>query len=218
MKKKITAFALCFMLACSGAFAEESGLFLGLGFGAHGAKQEIKTLKALEASGIKLKEIENTTDFGGAFVFGYKHIFDEHSGLRVYLSAESNNVEVETTSGKKVVRSYDIMVYNVDYLFDFTPNFGAFVGLGVGAISWDKEFWSIDWENDDDEFRGYVAAQLGLRAILGEKKRHAIELFGKLPFTKTTIEYQMNGVKIVEMNLKQTYNVGLRYIYTFPMD
>ena len=73
------------------------------------------------------------------------------------------------------------------------------MGINSAAISWDKEIWSLDWEND-------------------EQKRHAVELFGKIPFTKTTFNYRIAGVTVVEMDLKQTYNVGLRYIYTFSMD
>lgn len=50
MKKIKSKIALVLALACftSGAFGEESGLFLGLGFGAHGAKQSIKSTKLLD--------------------------------------------------------------------------------------------------------------------------------------------------------------------------
>lgn len=223
--KRILACLLVFVCL---AFGEESGLFIGLGLGAHGAKQEMQGDKfdiiGLNSGSIvaftnKYGEKHSTTDFGAAFYFGYKHIFDEHSGVRVYLSSESNNIEVEKSNGGTNLRSYNIIGVGVDYLFNFIPNFGAFVGANFGSISWDKEIWSIDWENDDEEYRGYIAAQLGLRGIFGEKKRHAVELFGKIPFTKTTFEYQVpNGNVVAKMTLKQTYNVGLRYIYTFPMD
>lgn len=221
MKKIKSKIALVLALACftSSAFGEESGLFLGLGFGAHGAKQSIKSTKLPDENGLKkIRAMQSATDFGGAYYFGYKHIFDEHSGLRVYLNSESNNVEVEKSNGESAIRSYNIFGLGVDYLFNINPNFGLFVGINSAAISWDKEIWSLDWENDEQEYRGYVAAQMRLRGIFGEKKRHAVELFGKIPFTKTTFKYQEAGVTVVEMDLKQTYNVGLRYIYTFAMD
>lgn len=230
MKKKFTALAL--VLACVSAFAEESGLFLGIGYGAHGAKQEISfndeetfvghigPNASFVASFIgKHGESHSTTDFWSGFYFGYKHIFDEHSGVRVYLNTESNNIEVQKTNGGTTYRTYNIIGLSVDYLFNFIPSFGAFAGLNFAAISWDKEIWSIDWENDDEEYRGYFAAQLGIRGIFGENKRHAVELYGRLPFTKTTFEYQLpDGSVLAKMTLKQTYNVGLRYIYTFSMD
>lgn len=233
MKKKITAFALALVCVCGTAFAEESGFFLGFGFGVHGAKQEIKFngdkvdfVGHLGPNGVFIANFiekhngsNSTTDFGGATYFGYKHIFDEHSGIRVYLNTESNSIEVEKSNGGTTYRMYNIIGVSVDYLFNFIPNFGAFVGANFATISWDKEIWSIDWENDDEEYRGYIAAQLGLRGIFGEKKRHAVELYGKIPFTKTTFEYQqLNGTVIAKMTLKQSYNVGLRYIYTFPLD
>lgn len=49
MKKITSKIALVLALACftSSAFGEESGLFLGLGFGAHGAKQSIRSTNGL---------------------------------------------------------------------------------------------------------------------------------------------------------------------------
>lgn len=170
MKKIKSKIALVLALALqASAFGEESGLFLGLGFGAHGAKQNIKSTKLLNENGSKIRAMQSATDFGGAYYFGYKHIFDEHSGLRVYLNSESNNVEVEKSNGESAIRSYNIFGLGVDYLFNINPNFGLFVGINSAAISWDKEIWSLDWENDEQEYRGYVAAQMGLRGILARK-------------------------------------------------
>lgn len=131
MKKIKSKIALVLALACftSSAFGEESGLFLGLGFGAHGAKQSIRSTKLLDENGLKIRAMQSATDFGGAYYFGYKHIFDEHSGLRVYLNSESNNVEVEKSNGESTIRSYNIFGLGVDYLFNIIPNFGLFVGI-----------------------------------------------------------------------------------------
>lgn len=146
MKKIKSKIALVLALACftSSAFGEESGLFLGLGFGAHGAKQSIRSTKLLDENGLKIRAMQSVTDFGGAYYFGYKHIFDEHSGLRVYLNSESNNVEVEKSNGESAIRSYNIFGLGVDYLFNIIPNFGLFVGINSAAISWDKEIWSLN--------------------------------------------------------------------------
>ena len=97
---------------------------MGLGFGAHGAKQSIKSTKLLDENGLKIRAMQSATDFGGAYYFGYKHIFDEHSGLRVYLNSESNNVEVEKSNGESAIRSYNIFGLGVDYLFNIIPILG----------------------------------------------------------------------------------------------
>lgn len=67
MKKIKSKIALVLALVCfiSSAFGEESGLFLGLGFGAHGAKQSIKSTKLLDENGLKIRAMQSATDFGG---------------------------------------------------------------------------------------------------------------------------------------------------------
>lgn len=200
-----------FLLFCACAFAESDGIFLGGGFGIHGAKQEIKG----SIGNSNIKAINDTADISGGIYFGYKQMFNENSGWRVYFNTETNQVEVEKPNGKTGFRMYEIVGYNVDFLLNFTQNFGFFVGANFAAIIWDKELWSVDIYNDDDEYGTYIAAQLGLRAIFGENERHSVELFGKVPFTKTIFEYELNGVKIAQMKLKQSYSVFLRYIYTF---
>lgn len=210
MSKVFLTFCL-FLISCT-AFAEENGVFLGFGFGMHDAKQEIKGVERLSSN---IKSIDSTTDFGSGIYIGYKSMLNENSAWRAYVNIDQNQVEVEKPNGKTGFRMYDIIGYNVDFMFNFTQNFGMFVGANFAAIIWDKEIWSIDIYNDDDEYNSYIAAQLGLRAMFGEKQRHSVELFSKMPFTKTIFEYELNGVKIASMKLRQNYTVLLRYIYTF---
>ena len=207
MKKQILAFILA--VGFSGAFAEQSGFFIGGGVGVQGMSRQT------EMNAIVTSTAENTASGGSAsLLLGYKNM-SGGSGTRVYLNYDYNSIEVESGSENKQSQ-YEIVGLNADYLLNFTDNFGLFVGANVGVIKWGKDLWSLSPSEDSEEWKLYAAAQAGLRGIFGESKSHAVELGVKVPFTTTTIEYKSDLLgKLGETKLRQSSNVSVRYTYTF---
>lgn len=211
MKKLLISSAVALALFSSTLVAEESGAFVGAGLGLGGTK-----LKPTgEGAGITL----NLNGFSYEIVAGYKQFFTPEFGLRYYANFAGLNTSVAVASIN--VYNYGVNVdalYNfVDKLIDEQPvSFGGFLGLGLGANTWGGNL--IDVLPMMAEMAGggkttttsfNLALNVGLRAEI--MKHHDIELVARIPFIATTI-YNVNGVKI---NASQTYNVGLRYIYSF---
>lgn len=216
MKKVALSFALVGILGANLAVAETSGAFFGGGFGFHGMSRKTDLNYNLIIAKFNIKEQDSAKDMGVSFVVGYKTMSDEKSGGRFYINYDYNGVEVKEEGDKTSESNYQVVGLNGDYLYNFNDNFGFFVGANVGLISWDKKIWSLSPELDSNEWKIYLAGQIGLRGIFGELQNHAVELMCKIPFAQTTIAYKnASGEKQGETKLKQDYNVGIRYIYTF---
>lgn len=211
INKMALSLAVAGILGASSALAEQSGAFIGGGFGFHGASR--KTNLNLNYN---VQEEDNAKDTSISLVAGYKNIDNENSGTRVYINYDFNNVKIEKESGETISSGYHIVGINADLLYNFNPKFGVFVGVNLGAINWGKDIWSLAPEKDSEMWKLYAAGQLGLRWIFGETQKHSVELFAKLPFTETTIVYKTpQGEQVGETKLKQQYNAGFRYVYAF---
>lgn len=211
INKMALSLAVAGVLGASSALAEQSGAFIGGGFGFHGASR--KTNLNLNYN---VQEEDNAKDTSISLVAGYKNIDNENSGTRVYINYDFNNVKIEKESGETISSGYHIVGINADLLYNFNPKFGVFVGVNLGAINWEKDIWSLAPEKDSEMWKLYAAGQLGLRWIFGETQKHSVELFAKLPFTETTIVYKTpQGEQVGETKLKQQYNAGFRYVYAF---
>ena len=203
------------VLGASSALAEQSGAFIGGGFGFHGASRKTNLNYNLIVTNVKLQE-GNAQDTSISLVAGYKNIDKENSGTRVYINYDFNNVKIKEEGEETILSGYHIVGINADWFYNFNPKFGVFVGANLGAINWERDIWSLAPEKDSEVWRIYAAGQLGLRWILGETQKHSVELFAKLPFTETTIVYKTpQGEQVGETKLKQQYNAGFRYVYTF---
>ena len=220
INKMALSLAVAGVLGASSALAEQSGAFIGGGFGFHGASRKtnfnLNYNLIITNVNIKVQEEDNAKDASISLVAGYKNIDKENSGTRVYINYDFNGVEIEKESGETILSGYHIVGINGDWLYNFNPKFGVFVGVNVGAINWGKDIWSLAPEKDSEVWKIYAAGQLGLRWILGETQKHSVELFAKFPFTETTIVYKTpQDEKVGETKLKQQYNAGFRYVYTF---
>lgn len=214
INKMALSLAVVGVLGASSALAEQNGAFIGGGFGFHGASRKTTNYNLI-LTNVKLQE-GNAQDTSISLVAGYKNIDKENSGTRVYINYDFNNVKIEKESGETILSGYYIVGINGDWLYNFNPKFGVFVGANLGAINWGKDIWSLAPEKDSEVWKLYAAGQLGLRWILGETQKHSVELFAKFPFTETTIVYQTpQGEQVGETKLKQQYNAGFRYVYTF---
>lgn len=216
IKKMALSVALAGVVGATNAVAETSGAFFGVGFGTHKMSKKTDYNYNLILTNLNVKKQTSASGESVSFVVGYKMMSSANSGTRFYINYDYNGVEIKEENDKTSQSSYQVVGINADYLYNFNENFGLLVGANLGLINWDKKIWSLAPELDENEWKGYLAGQLGLRGIFGAKKNHALEFICKIPFTQTTIEYKnANGVKAGETKLKQDYNAGIRYIYTF---
>lgn len=216
INKMALSLAVAGVLGASSALTEQSGAFIGGGFGFHGASRKtnlnLNYNLIITNINVKVQEEDNAKDTSISLVAGYKNIDNGNSGTRVYINYDFNGVEIEKESGETILSGYHIVGINADWLYNFNPKFGVF----VGAINWEKDIWSLAPEKDSEMWKFYAAGQLGLRWIFGETQKHSVELFAKFPFTETTIVYKTpQDEKVGETKLKQQYNAGFRYVYTF---
>lgn len=216
INKMALSLAVAGVLGASSALAEQSGAFIGGGFGFHGASRKtnlnLNYNLIITNVNIKVQEEDNAKDTSISLVAGYKNIDKENSGTRVYINYDFNNVKIKEEGEETILSGYHIVGINADWLYNFNPKFGVFVGV----INWEKDIWSLAPEKDSEVWRIYAAGQLGLRWIFGETQKHSVELFAKLPFTETTIVYKTpQGEQVGETKLKQQHNAGFRYVYAF---
>ena len=174
-------------------FAEESGFFLGVGLGFQdwGWKDDYDNSS-------------NGRGLSGSLYLGYKTMYNKYMGGRIYLSYDYNQAKI---AGSNTNSSYDIYALNGDWILNISKNFGLFFGFGAGFIQWDKEIYG------SESFKFYANVALGFRFIVAYK--HALEIGFKAPFTNTKVVYQLAGINFREVKIRQNYNLGLRYIYTF---
>lgn len=135
INKMALSLAVAGVLGASSALAEQSGAFIGGGFGFHGASR--KTNLNLNYN---VQEEDNAKDTSISLVAGYKNIDNENSGTRVYINYDFNNVKIEKESGETISSGYHIVGINADLLYNFNPKFGVFVGVNLGAINWGKGY------------------------------------------------------------------------------
>ena len=186
--------------------AEESGVFGGNAVG-YGTPH----IKVSNVSGDTCK-----TDYNGitfAFIAGYKQFFTPNFGLRYYANfayADASG-KPKDTSGKIKGNVMDYGV-NVDALYNFitggNTDFGAFLGLGLGANTWGGKSFK-DAKMDKTGFN--LALNVGLRSVIAQN--HGIEIAARVPFIATTL--QAAATDTPKMTGSHTYNVGVRYIFSF---
>lgn len=137
INKMALSLAVVGVLGASSALAEQNGAFIGGGFGFHGASRKTTNYNLI-LTNVKLQE-GNAQDTSISLVAGYKNIDNENSGTRVYINYDFNNVKIEKESGETISSGYHIVGINTDWLYNFNPKFGVFVGANLGAINWGKD-------------------------------------------------------------------------------
>lgn len=201
-KKLLVSVALSLAFASSALIAEESGVFVGVGvgYGASAAKISV------------VGESVPTQDFNGMsyeVIAGYKQFFTPSFGLRYYANFVYAQHKVKDSESDMKIDAMNYGV-NVDALYNFVSsgdtNIGAFLGLGVGAMS----FGGKDLKDQKMDKTGFnLALNVGLRSEFA--KHHGVEIAARVPFIATTLADD----EIQKVTAKENYNVGVRYIFSF---
>lgn len=205
--------SLATCLACSLAFvpnlasAESSAPFVGVELG-YGEGRVIEG--RVNTDQVYLRGVQ----YG--ITAGYKQFFMPYVGLRYYANfsvmhasggydKDGNEVvslEKKTTS----LLNYGV---NVDFLANFVAgedfDFGAFVGVGVGAYTWLKSGYLENATSDWKLTHLDVALNVGLRTNIA--KNHGIEVLGRVSF--------LDAKPVSGFTLSHPYSVTARYTYSF---
>ena len=206
-------FALSLLFSANIAFAEVSGGFVGLEFGAGEANLK-STMISFDLT--NLERIELITDLQTPYyglIAGYKQFFNRYLGLRYYAninvlhftlgpkSCNAKTCNVFAFSGTITMINYGA---NIDFMGNFysgeSVDFGGFVGFGIGANSWvgdgisNHERLYLGAMNKIYEGSNNLKlnktgfdcwVNLGLRTNFATN--HSIEALARVPLLKTTL-------------------------------
>lgn len=215
--------SLAACLACSLAFvpnlasAESSAPFVGveLGYGEGRVNTDKNTDQQQYLRGVQY-----------GITAGYKQFFMPYVGLRYYANfsvmhapgaydKDGNEIisqEKKTTS----LLNYGV---NVDFLANFVAgedfDFGAFVGVGVGAYTWLKSGYLKNAPSVWKLTHLDVALNVGLRTNIA--KNHGIEVVGRVSFLDGNVYNKgtnPNG-ESSKLDVSHPYSVTARYTYSF---
>ena len=235
MRKIGLSLVLVGILGATNAVAEESGAFIGVqaGYGsANGKWTATEEMTQGEAVSAKFK---NMSSFRYGLLAGYKHFFTPAFGVRAYanfdLGTKYSKDATETVNGNAADVSLKVNTYNinanVDALYNFITNdaldFGIFGGLSLGYTHHKADFELVaggDSTKFDGKLSGFdLGINFGFRANIATN--HGVELysrFGVLQFkddvSYTDAEDATFSLK-APFELRQPYQVGLRYTFSF---
>lgn len=203
MKRIFISSVAALAMASSITLAEENGIFIGVGLGYNGTQHKMEG-PADDAGGT----FSDKYNFGGLsyeIIAGYKQFFTPKFGARYYANFAYADTKKKIEDVTEKIKVMDFGV-NADALYNFVSSerldFGAFLGLGLGANNYNVV--------QGDKKTGFnVAINVGLRTLIAQ--HHGIELAARVPFLTTTIT-DKDGYK---EQARQTYNVGVRYVFNF---
>ena len=187
-------------LSSSALVAEESGVFVGVGVGYGGSQIKAGSEK------------QNLSGISYEVIAGYKQFFTQDFGLRYYANFAYADASGKPKDSSEKIKG-NVMDYgvNVDAIYNFVTgvtDFGAFLGLGLGANTWGGKSFK-DAKMDKTGFN--LALNVGLRSVIAQ--HHSMEIAARVPFIATTLQAAATGTP--KMTGSHTYNVGVRYIFSF---
>ncbi|CAM3299281.1 outer membrane protein [Helicobacter labetoulli] len=218
MKRLLVSSIAAMALTSSVVVAEESGVFVGLGLGFGGSS--VKTEES--NGGASTKDTANGSGLNYGLVAGYKQFFTDSFGLRYYANIDYNSSKIKVDTGKVALNAINYGV-NVDALYNFVSSdgmdFGAFLGLGLGANTWSGK--AVDGFKEQIKASGKkvsttgfdLALNAGLRGVFA--KQHGVEIFARVPFIATTMFDIKDGTVSVKASASRNYNAGVRYTFSF---
>ena len=218
MKRLLISSIAAMALTSSVVVAEESGAFVGLGLGFGGS-----SLKAeMSIGGVSTKDTANGSGLNYGLIAGYKQFFTDSFGLRYYANIDYNSSKIKMDTEKVALNAINYGV-NVDALYNFVSSdgmdFGAFLGLGLGANTWSGKAVDAGKEmakqaNKSLSTTGFdLALNAGLRGVFA--KQHGVEVFARVPFIATTMLDAKEGTESVKYSTSRNYNAGVRYTFSF---
>lgn len=201
LRKSLIALSLCGLFA--GANAEQaSGVFAGVNAGVpittpdySGSLSNIKSI--LPTSGI---------GYNLGVSLGFRQALNESMGLRYYVEYDFNqsfgsgsgNMNGAMKVDTKASINQHLITLNVDYYYNFTSAFGAFIGVGVGYQSY-KPSWTATIGGNDTKIgsgaQGGLAVPVNVGVSYNINPQHQITLGAKIPLVayeyKTTLPAQI---------------------------
>lgn len=232
-------FALSLLFGVNIAFAEVSGGFVGLEFGAGEANLK-STMISFDLT--NLERIELITGLQTPYyglIAGYKQFFNRYVGLRYYANVNvfhfrlvpkdcrAKTCNVFAFSGTITMINYGA---NIDFMGNFysgeSVDFGGFVGFGLGANSWVgdgisnherlylgamNKIYSNNLKLKKTGFDCWV--NLGLRTNFAT--HHSIEVLARVPLLKTTLLIENGKDYDMQTTIRNIYNISIRYTFSF---
>lgn len=195
MKRIVVSSALAVALLSSAVVAEESGAFVGLGVGYGNTTAKSEGTKEKMTGGVNV-----------GILAGYKQFFTDSFGLRYYANVDFS--QAKQKEGEKEALNTINFGVNVDALYNFISgetNFGAFIGLGVGANKWSGK--TLSGLENKKTLGADVALNVGLRSVIATN--HGIELAVRVPFVANKLS------KDFDLKANRQFNAGVRYIFSF---
>lgn len=151
LKKKIICLSIC-VASLSGAFARESGAFVGLG-GLFGFESNLKASLREEQNGNNdINDTGKSLAAGGELIAGYNFFFTQRFGIRGYVSGaysvmffDKKSIKLGTSNYvygsnlNKLTGLVDVNL-NLDLMLDIVSSssfdFGIYAGVGGGFHFW----------------------------------------------------------------------------------
>lgn len=226
MKKKGLV-SLALAVALGGTLnAQSSGFFAGINAGVpittpsySGALGNIKN--ALPKTGI---------GYAVGIDLGYKQAISENYGLKYYLSYNYNQSYGDKSGGGEALQiskvkadiQSNLITANVDFWYNFTKSFGAYLGVGVGYQSF-KPNWKPTTPMGELKLggsqKGGIAVPLNVGLTYNFNDAHQILLGAKIPLIaydyKTDVALIPTQPAQEGTSTLRTYIVQIGYNLTF---
>ena len=221
MVKKFGLVSAVLALLASGVSAEsKSGLFVGVNVGV-----PITTINYVEYYE-ELEEIYPTLGVGYALGInvGYKRMLNDKMGLRYYVDYHFNQSFGSKTTqegrdkfkGSTTITQH-LATANVDFLYNFTSSFGAYVGIGLGyrryaatmTFSGEGELFKPDLKTAS----GFaLPINIGVNYNLSDNQ--TIDIGAKINTFGVTTKYSAYNTDFDVADLR-TFIIKVGYTYTF---
>lgn len=212
MKKILISSALAASLF-GVAQAQTSGLFVGVNAG-------VPITTPSYGPAIPNSSMFPTSGIGWAVGLdvGYKQVLSENYGLKYYISYNYNQSKGSKDNSSLPKVNADInqhlITANVDYYFNFTPAFGAYIGIGVGYQQYDPT-WKTAGNAMPTEAKGGLAVPVNVGLTYNFNDASQILLGAKIPLLGYDYKITQPVVGDVKAATLRTYIVQIGYNYTF---
>ncbi len=211
MKKILISSALAASLF-GVAQAQTSGLFVGVNAGV-----PITTPSYSGFTGVKDNFPTSGIGWAVGLDVGYKQVLSENYGLKYYISYNYNQSKGSKDNpvpfGKVDADiNQHLITANVDYYFNFTPAFGAYIGIGIGYQQYDPT-WKVIGQNISQGAKGGLAVPVNVGLTYNFNDASQILLGAKIPLV--AYDYKSTNPMAQGTATLRTYIVQIGYNYTF---
>ncbi len=194
------------------AQAQTSGLFVGVNAGV-----PITTPSYSGFTGVKDNFPTSGIGWAVGLDVGYKQVLSENYGLKYYISYNYNQSKGSKDNpvpfGKVDADiNQHLITANVDYYFNFTPAFGAYIGIGVGYQQYDPT-WKVMGQNISQGAKGGLAVPVNVGLTYNFNDASQILLGAKIPLV--AYDYKSTNPMAQGTATLRTYIVQIGYNYTF---